>query len=1472
MAEVIDIRFEDEQFNKSAEEMNKKLEKLEAQADATAAAFSKTTAAAANSADQASKRIELIVSQTSQTTRTRGISAAQRQLDQARLEAAGPLDRFQKAQLDFERDISGKFAGNDKFIEKRTAIYKQYIAVLAQLELQAKKTELSEERLAQLSKSSIAFTSANESSFQAALNEANRRAKLRQGLLSSLTYETATPVERISLRRTTTLNQLQGAGASAAEVKAAEEAFKKLENQAVASSKNIGARIAEFITSPTYAARKSLGDFLQDFGKFGIIAGGILLGVGVAAYKAFSIVRESGKFAEDIDILSNKLGTNVIDTQRLANAANVAGVSIDSLDGFMRKLSQGLVNGGQEGKIAAEGLDKIGVKAFQVGGQIKPTLQLMLEISAAINKLPKGPQQIAAFSNIGGRGALELLPLFQELPGLIQQSGNVLSKEMVDKLKDADDKLDVMANNWKVIKGNIAGAIIDLTTYHTLLGDTLGIMIKMALHGGKLPEPPTDFKGFKIGDKVSLAEHRDIAAADKLIEQFKLRAQTAEDLTYRIQKLNEQLTTDVAAANASGAGTAAIRAAQQKVLADRAQLDILREQLKIINGIDAAQKAANAEAIKATKNLQDAQAANKAALAGGPASQLQLTVASAKALDDYRAAQQKSKDEGFYNARIEASLRKTLLAEEQTAIVNYGAARIKEIQEEGREYTAYVNEKLKQERDFQSETLRLAQETADARLNFEETIAANLRDAQIRAIERTDAKTLQQAVGFELQKGAIQTQYEEKALQVRLDAINRAAEAEKRTLEARVTLGLNTNEQYQARILELDAATAEKERQITIQSLNAIQKEREDAAIKAAQAITDANTKVFDNIKSEANGLLDAFFSKSQSVGQAIGAIFKAAFLTPIKDALSTQISAKLTGLVTGQQVGLSPGTLATGPFGDIARRLGIGARPTFGAAEQVRKIEQAGHLGDVVLRSTAAGSAVPVFIANPESIQQQVDVKSQATSTQVNQAITLGSSAGGGGFAGGITRPPLAALLAVLAASPVGAFATPAGFTPAAAAQQIEQVTSKLGGTGGEGLSGRGGPDFNAIQRSLAPGLGQGIGKFAEAGGGGFAGAAAGSSLQDILGGSRNAFVGGAVDANGIPINTASERLTSILSQTGYPGTAAAGAAGIAGSAGSKGLFSFSGIGSLFQKIGPKGFAALGIPIGLGLLSASTKQPYGAKSTASAGLGGALAGFGIGAQFGLGFAGAEIGAGAGLLISGLQTGGGTGFAKDVAGGALAGLGIAGPIGAVVGAGVGALLGGLSLAGIIQTKNQKFHQKIKDLYHVDITDQKVLSQFSQIADQKYGGNVDIAVRSIEVRQIVQLWAQAHGQNSLGIVGTPQQSIFANQGGRYTEIPTYFNGQAVVPGDTRSTIGIPQLTPNGSYITVPAPGGANVAQGGSISLSLDADATTRVLQGQAAQVIQGQPRLISQQTQAGMGASSARRDIASSVLQPAFLTT
>ncbi len=154
--------------------------------------------------------------------------------------------------------------------------------------------------------------------------------------------------------------------------------------------------------------------------------------------------------------------------------------------------------------------------------------------------------------------------------------------------------------------------------------------------------------------------------------------------------------------------------------------------------------------------------------------------------------------------------------------------------------------------------------------------------------------------------------------------------------------------------------------------------------------------------------------------------------------------------------------------------------------------------------------------------------------------------------------------------------------------------------------------------------------------------------------------------------------------------------------------------------------------------------------STTAAGMGG------VGGDL-AGFATSSGGlmAGGMLATMGLMRGGKLGLGMSTGGGALVGAalgtmlfpGIGTAMGALIGAGIGAGAGLIRM--LFKSSTDKAREKIKSLYGVDIQTKDILEKIVTLAKQGYGGNLDMAIRTQEVRDLIQLYAMSTGQNMGG---------------------------------------------------------------------------------------------------------------------------
>jgi Holliday junction resolvasome RuvABC DNA-binding subunit len=218
-------------------------------------------------------------------------------------------------------------------------------------------------------------------------------------------------------------------------------------------------------------------------------------------------------------------------------------------------------------------------------------------------------------------------------------------------------------------------------------------------------------------------------------------------------------------------------------------------------------------------------------------------------------------------------------------------------------------------------------------LGIEEQRAGFAREAQLRALDATNAQTLEQKVAVEQRKAAIEIEYLTRVHEIRMRLFD--LETSRMVIEEEAALkrlGYRADE-IQARISELTTQRDEIRRFQQEATDAAIQGARETAAIRQAQLIRDHNERIFDSFKRQAEGVFDALLTKSQSIWSAIGNSLKTALLTAIKDVVSSRVAAMLMQLFTGTRVSLAGGGASGGgTLGRLGGLLGVGSAPVFGA------------------------------------------------------------------------------------------------------------------------------------------------------------------------------------------------------------------------------------------------------------------------------------------------------------------------------------------------------------------------------------------------------------------------------------------------------------------------------------------------------------------------------------------------------------
>jgi hypothetical protein len=243
-----------------------------------------------------------------------------------------------------------------------------------------------------------------------------------------------------------------------------------------------------------------------------------------------------------------------------------------------------------------------------------------------------------------------------------------------------------------------------------------------------------------------------------------------------------------------------------------------------------------------------------------------------------------------------------------------------------------------------------------------------------------------------------------------------------------------------------------------------------------------------------------------------------------------------------------------------------------------------------------------------------------------------------------------------------------------------------------------------------------------------------------------------------------------------------------------------------------------------------------------------------------LGKSDASLMAGAGLFMDGIRRGGALGMAESTGGGALVGFKYGGPLGAVIGGIAGAVAGGLRWAIGGDDDYTHASKLIKQLYGIDIPkNSDTIKQILAMAKQSYGGAISVAVRSKEVRDLVQLYADSTGQKSNLFAGSVRSASLIQSGGSLYQGAQYYNGSPYTFESSLATLG-----PSGGTL----PTGNPFAGGGGTSIHLDAQQTVDLWRTGTTQAIAGDPRGVARAAVSGNGLSSARLNSAVTSMSPA----
>lgn len=337
------------------------------------------------------------------------------------------------------------------------------------------------------------------------------------------------------------------------------------------------AQFRQVVQAPLESAGEAAESFALRFGKVGLVAAGVAVGVGVVAKQLFDMVSAAGAAAEQSVNLADTLGITIGRAEQLQAQAKIAGVEVGGFTAAARILSETLANPTSAAAQKAErALAKLGVSTQGAGGDQRDLGAVLVETLDRLAKVENSAQRVALAQAVLGRGAAGLQPLIKNLDELKKATdalGVGLDENGTKKLAefdDAIDKADVAFTLFKKsISAKIAAIVIPIVASITdSKGNTLSVkdLEKLGVGLGRFAKPDSReieqaggriFAGLQAREgrsqSILLQQQAELAAlaeldkgrAAQLVDEFKRRTSGTEDARQRrladLQKQQKEL-------------------------------------------------------------------------------------------------------------------------------------------------------------------------------------------------------------------------------------------------------------------------------------------------------------------------------------------------------------------------------------------------------------------------------------------------------------------------------------------------------------------------------------------------------------------------------------------------------------------------------------------------------------------------------------------------------------------------------------------------------------------------------------------------------------------------------------------------------------------------------------------------------------------------------------------------------------------
>ena len=290
-------------------------------------------------------------------------------------------------------------------------------------------------------------------------------------------------------------------------------------------AEGVAKQVEGFIKDPLNAAKEAAGGLLERVG----MLGGVLAG-GAAALAAFAVAgwnaaKSLGEYGLEIENVHLRTGLTTKEVGQFSYAARMAGEDVSIFERMMRGLSEAVNDTSEKNNKARAAMERLGVEMRDATGNLKPTSQILVEISDALAKLPEGVQRDTTAIELFKRAGLEAIPVISKLSENVaraKQLGLGATEEDVRRWEQYHRNVAEAKILWerlvRKIKEPLAATIVFFFKDHTGRAVTLDELKKMGINVAKYEHNDSDFwaaekQGFHRPDWVANNERAQVLNA-----------------------------------------------------------------------------------------------------------------------------------------------------------------------------------------------------------------------------------------------------------------------------------------------------------------------------------------------------------------------------------------------------------------------------------------------------------------------------------------------------------------------------------------------------------------------------------------------------------------------------------------------------------------------------------------------------------------------------------------------------------------------------------------------------------------------------------------------------------------------------------------------------------------------------------------------------------------------------------------------